>query len=368
MGERQRSLEGLVVIASTWAGRKVLLTGHTGFKGSWLSLMLLERGAEVVGFSLPAEGNDPSLFSLAGIAREMDSRSGDIRDAEALRAVLRDAEPEIVIHMAAQALVRESYETPIETYATNVLGTVHLLDAVRDCDSVRAVVNVTSDKCYENREWEWPYRETDVLGGHDPYSNSKACAELVSSAYSRSFLTDRGVSVATARAGNVIGGGDWASDRLVPDAVRAFAAGNQLEVRNPLAVRPWQHVLEPLAGYLQLCDWLYGHEGASFDSWNFGPAADDARSVGHVADALVAAWGDTASWSRDPSTQPHEARLLSLDSSKARSQLGWRPQFSADAAIQRTVAWYRLWAADGDVRAATLGDIADYERMANAAI
>jgi len=293
---RESALEGLVVGDFQWTGRRVLLTGHTGFKGSWVAMMLLARGATVVGYSLPPERASPSLFELSELSADVESHFGDLADRDKLNSVVVDARPEIVLHMAAQALVRASYVAPVETYRTNVLGVVHLLEAVRSCETVEVLLNVTSDKCYENREWSWPYRETDALGGHDPYSNSKACAELVTAAYARSFLADNGVRVATARAGNVIGGGDWAVDRLVPDAIRSFIDNRPLVVRNPLAIRPWQHVVEANSGYLLLCEWLASKPASAVDSWNFGPSADDARAVGDVADALVAGWGGSAEW------------------------------------------------------------------------
>jgi len=348
-----------------WVGRKVLLTGHTGFKGSWAALMLLARGASVVGYSLAPESTSQSLFQLSKLSADMESHFGDVADLAKLSAVVAEAKPEIVIHMAAQALVRRSYDAPVDTYRTNVLGSIHLLEAVRSCDNTAVVLNVTSDKCYENREWSWPYREADALGGHDPYSSSKACAELVTAAYAKSFLIDDGVQVATARAGNVIGGGDWAEDRLVPDAIRSFVAERPLMVRNPLAIRPWQHVVEANSGYLRLCERLASEPAhRAFDSWNFGPSADDARAVGDVADALVAGWGGSAEWNvADTGAEPHEARLLTLDSSKARSELGWRPRLNADDAVERTIAWYRSWNDGADVRAVTMAEIADYERI-----
>lgn len=350
---------------SFWRGRRVLLTGHTGFKGSWLSLMLQRLGADVAGFALPPPASSPSLFELAQVGQGMESRFGDIRDLPQVCAYVEEVCPEIVIHMAAQALVRESYESPVETYATNVMGSVHVLEAVRRVPQVRAVLNVTSDKCYENNEWEWPYRETDRLGGADPYSSSKGCAELVTSAYARSFLTDAGVAVATARAGNVIGGGDWAKDRIVPDAISAFTGLHTLVVRNPLAVRPWQHVLEPLTGYLQLCERMIDNPPKYSRAWNFGPAAEDVQPVGRVADMLCARWGNGASWTTSTSSEAHEARLLRLDSSAARAELGWQPTWKVSGAIERTVDWYKTWASGGDVREVTLAQADEYQTATN---
>lgn len=365
MGRRNCPLENLVTSQSFWLGRRVLVTGHTGFKGSWMSLMLQRLGAEVAGFALAPPTSSPALFELARVGGGMESRFGDIRDLDQVSAFVEEVRPEIVIHMAAQALVRESYESPVETYATNVMGSVHVLEAVRGIPQVRAVLNVTSDKCYENNEWAWPYRETDRLGGADPYSSSKGCAELVTSAYARSFLTAAGVAVATARAGNVIGGGDWAKDRIVPDAIDAFTGRKPLVVRNPQAVRPWQHVLEPLTGYLRLCELMIDNPSTYSQAWNFGPAVEDVQPVGRVAEMLCARWGNGASWTASDSSEAHEARLLRLDSSAARAELGWRPTWNFSDAIERTVEWYKAWAADGDVRELTLAQTDEYQTATN---
>ncbi|MCB9987188.1 MAG: CDP-glucose 4,6-dehydratase [Rhodospirillales bacterium] len=352
------------VNAEFWRGRRVFLTGHTGFKGGWLSLWLRHMGAEVTGYALAAPG-EPNLFTVADVARDMNSITGDVRDAAVLARAMRDARPEIVIHMAAQSLVRLSYAQPVETYATNVMGSVHLFEAVRASPGVRAVVNVTSDKCYENREQDYAYREDDAMGGFDPYSSSKGCAELVSAAYRNSFFpvadyARHGVAVATARAGNVIGGGDWAVDRLIPDMVRAFGAGEAVVIRAPDAVRPWQHVLEPLAGYLTLAQALYASGPEFAQGWNFGPDAQDARPVGYIVEKMAGLWGDGATWTLDARAQPHEAHLLTLDSGKAHEKLGWRGVWTLDAALERIVAWHKAHLAGADMRARTLGDIDAY--------
>ena len=323
---------------SFWKNRRVFLTGHTGFKGTWLALWLAKHGARVTGYAL-APDTTPNMWSAATPVAAVDSIIADVRDAEALRNALANSNAEVVFHLAAQPLVRESYARPVDTYATNVMGTVHLLDACRDVASVRAVVVVTTDKVYENRDWVWPYREIDRLGGRDPYSNSKACAELVTSAYRASFFHD-GAAVATARAGNVIGGGDWAQDRLVPDLLRAFAAGESALIRNPGAVRPWQHVLEPLHGYLLLAEGLWERRELA-DAWNFGPYEHDVRPVRAVADALAAQWGGGASWHTEETNGPHEAMLLRLDSSRARTVLGWQPKLTIDTALEWIVEWHR---------------------------
>jgi CDP-glucose 4,6-dehydratase len=344
-------VEGLVN-RDFWRGKRVFVTGHTGFKGSWLVTWLKRLGAHVTGYAL-APDETPNLFEAARVAGGIDSRIGDVRHFEPLRAALAGSEAEIVFHLAAQPLVRKSYESPVETYATNVMGTVHVLEAVRALKSVRAVVVVTSDKCYENREWPWPYRENDALGGRDPYSSSKACQELVAAAYRQSFP---GPAIATARAGNVIGGGDWARDRLVPDLIRAFSAGEPAVIRNPASIRPWQHVLEPLHGYLLLAEKLA--DGERFpEAWNFGPYEHDVRPVRWIADALAARWSDGAQWQQDGSTHPHEAATLKLDSTRARTLLHWTPRLSLDESLDWIVEWHRA----ADWRAITLQQIERYE-------
>ncbi len=352
---------------AVWAERRVFLTGHTGFKGGWLSLWLKHMNAELSGFSLKPP-TTPSLFEVAAVGRCMESRIGDIRDLAALSQAMQAARPEVVIHMAAQSLVRPSYADPVGTYATNLMGTVHLLEAVRHTPSVRAVVIVTTDKCYENREWVWGYRENEPMGGYDPYSNSKACAELATSAYRSSYFnparySEHGVAVASVRAGNVIGGGDWAEDRLIPDMLRAFAARRAVRIRSPHALRPWQHVLEPLSGYLVLAQHLL-QQGADYaEGWNFGPFDADVRPVSHVVDKLVDLWGEGAAWQIDSAPQPHEAEVLKLDCSKARSRLGWRPRWDLDLALGHVVEWHRAHEAGADMRAVTLEQIAAYLRQ-----
>lgn len=343
-----------------WARRRVYLTGHTGFKGAWLALWLQQLGAHVTGYALPPSGQ-PNLFELAGVGRDMEHETGDIRDSSSLAASLQHAQPEVVLHLAAQSLVRKSYREPVATYATNVMGTVHLLDAARGVQSVRAIVIVTSDKCYENREWIWGYREGDPMGGHDPYSNSKGCAELVTSAMRRSFFQGTGAAaVASARAGNVIGGGDWAEDRLLPDAMRAFAAGQPLVVRSPDAVRPWQHVFEPLRGYLLLAEALHGSAHAAAEGWNFGPEDADCRCVRSVVDAARSHWPDGQVIYDPPANAPHEAHFLKLDCTKAQALLPWRPRWRLDRALQETVAWYRALHAGYPARAFSLQQLARY--------
>ncbi len=334
----------------------MLVTGHTGFKGAWLSLWLQRIGANVAGFSL-APATKPSLFELANVARDMRSEIGDVRDLEHLSRFVSDFRPEIIFHLAAQSLVRPSYVDPVETFSTNVIGTVNILEAARQCEFVRAIVNVTTDKCYENLEREEGYREDEPLGGHDPYSSSKGCAELVSSSYRRSFS----LRVASARAGNVIGGGDWAEDRLLPDMMRSFVAGESVSIRNPASTRPWQHVLEPLHAYLLLAQKL--HDDSAFaEAWNFGPDDSDAKPVNWLADHVCNLWGDSARWSNDAEpNQPHEAGFLRLNCDKAKGQLGWLPRMNIEAALLWTVEWYRNYQNSGDVRAFTEHQISNFE-------
>jgi CDP-glucose 4,6-dehydratase len=346
-----------------WQGRRVLLTGHTGFKGSWLSLWLQSLGAKLRGVAL-APPTSPSLFDEAHVAADMEHRIADIRDNAAVQSQLLDFRPEIVIHMAAQSLVRRSYQQPTETYATNVMGTVHVLEAARQCGSVRAIVNVTTDKCYENLERAAGYREDEPMGGHDPYSSSKGCVELLSSAWRRSFFRDAGIALATARAGNVIGGGDWASERLVPDILRALESGQPVLIRNPDAVRPWQHVLEPLCGYLLLAERLFEQGQAYAESWNFGPSDADARPVQWIVERLCKAWGSDAHWSLQPGQHPHEAGYLKLDIAKARQRLQWSPRWDLESALVHIAKWHRAWRQGEDVRAVCITQFSEYNATA----
>ncbi|MFM7447532.1 MAG: CDP-glucose 4,6-dehydratase [Leptolyngbyaceae cyanobacterium] len=328
-----------------WHGKRVFVTGHTGFKGSWLSLWLQLMGAEVVGFSLEAP-TQPSLFEVAEVANGMSSIIGDVRNLSHLQQAMADAEPDIALHLAAQPLVRYSYEYPVETYATNVMGTVNFLESVRTTPSVRVAVVITSDKCYENREWVWGYRENEAMGGHDPYSNSKGCAELVTAAYRSSFFSpetyeQHRVAVASVRAGNVIGGGDWALDRLIPDMIKAFYKGQAALIRNPHAIRPWQHVLEPLSGYLLLAQKLWQNGPGFVGGWNFGPRDEDARPVSWIVEYLTQLWGSGATWQLDKGPHPHEATYLKLDCSKAKTQIGWEPCLTLDETLAWIVEFYR---------------------------
>ncbi len=342
-----------------WSGKRVFLTGHTGFKGSWLSLWLQQLGAHVTGYALDAP-TQPSLFDVAQVCESMQSVHGDLRDLPALLRAMQAAQPEIAIHMAAQSLVRLSYDTPVETFATNVMGTVHLLEAVRQTPGVKAVVNVTTDKCYENKEWAWGYRENEPMGGFDPYSNSKGCSELVTSAYRRSFFQDTGVAVASARAGNVIGGGDWASDRLVPDILRAFQQNQPVIIRNPHATRPWQHVLEPLSGYLTLAEHLFTKGQVFAEGWNFGPNDDDAQPVQWIVEHMVNRWGNGASWRQDGGEHPHEANYLKLDISKAKARLNWQPRWPLATALENVLSWHQAYLASTSMHEFTMQQIASY--------
>lgn len=345
-----------------WGGKKVFLTGHTGFKGGWLSLWLSSMGAEVTGFAL-APNTEPNLYEALNVESFIKkSYIADIRDLTVLKKAISDAAPDILIHMAAQPLVRYSYMNPVETYETNIMGTVNVLEGVRTSESIRATLVITTDKCYENKEWLWGYRENEAMGGADPYSSSKGCAELISSAYRKSYFSNsaRINFLATARAGNVIGGGDWSQDRLIPDAIKAFEAGNVLSIRNPFAIRPWQHVLEPLSGYIILTQALF-QQGSNFASgWNFGPREDDARSVRDVVDLLASQWGKSASWLEDTLGHPHEAMLLKLDCSKARTQLGWKTRWNLEIATQKIVDWHKAYRAGKNMREITISQIQQY--------
>jgi CDP-glucose 4,6-dehydratase len=348
---------------SFWNGRRVLVTGHSGFKGGWLSLWLIRQGAIVSGLALPPD-KSPNLFEALGLDRQMNSSFLDIRDADALGAALKRIEPEIVFHLAAQPLVRRSYLEPAYTYAVNVMGTVHLLEAARAVGSVRTIVVVTSDKCYENRDWLWPYRENEPMGGYDPYSSSKGCAELIVSAWRNSFFGKNDtVTLGSARAGNVVGGGDWSEDRLIPDCIRAFEQGQPVSIRYPDAVRPWQHVLEPLYGYMRLAEEMFENGRAFAEAWNFGPGEDDVRPVGWVVDRVCSYWGSDARWITTGGKQPHEAGSLRIDSSKARARLQWHPLLNLDTVLRWTIDWYRRHAS-GDALLATHEQIDRYEALA----
>lgn len=356
------ALEDVVTNRAFWAGKKVLVTGHTGFKGSWLCEILLAAGAEVTGISLAPETN-PNLFSLLSLDSRMTSHLADIRDAAAVQAIVASAQPEILLHLAAQALVRPGYVDPIGTFSTNVIGTAHVLDAMRGQSQLRAAVIVTTDKVYHNSEWSYPYRESDRLGGHDPYSASKACAELVTASYAESFLAAQGVRLATARAGNVIGGGDWSADRLIPDSVRAWSAGEMLSVRRPGATRPWQHVLEPVAAYLTLARNLFDGN-VSHPSYNFGPEPSTAATVRDVIGIARAAFGTGETGFGTTDEGPHEAGFLALETAQARDALGIRPRWSLDEAVTRTMDWYRQHREGADARMLCAADIAAFDAAA----
>ena len=345
-------------------GKRVLVTGHTGFKGSWLSLWLRRLGAHVCRVAL-APPSTPAMFDLCGVADEVDSHIGDIRDLEALKSLFQSFRPEAVFHLAAQPIVRQSYVDPIETVTTNIVGTANVLEAVRSLDGPCAVVVVSSDKCYENREWIWGYRENDPMGGHDPYSMSKGATELVTASWRRSFFSGESqVRLASARAGNVVGGGDWAADRIVPDCIRAFSEGRTVELRNPLATRPWQHVLEPLGGYLLLAARLLSSEGADYCSgWNFGPLSTDTRPVEDMVRLIAQEWGQGANWCTTPGPHPKEASLLALNCDKASHHLGWEPIWRIEEMVRETVAWYRAWLEEPEsMKAMTMSQIELFER------
>ncbi len=346
-----------------WDGRRVFITGHTGFKGTWLTLWLQKLGAKLFGYAL-APPTVPNMYTLVNCPVES-SVQGDVRDLDALTSALSDCKPEIVIHLAAQPLVRESYNDPVGTYATNVMGVVNLFEAIRKVGGVKAVLNVTSDKCYENREWVWGYRENEPMGGWDPYSSSKGCSELVTSAYRRSYFDaasydDHGCAIATARAGNVVGGGDWAIDRLVPDALSSLSENRQFQIRSPSAIRPWQHVLEPLCGYMILVEKLYIDGQKYSGAWNFGPNLFEARSVEWVASKICELWGVDGEWVLDNGPQLHEANYLKLDSSKSNQELGWCPKWSTEQALSRVVSWHKAWLSKDDMYKYSLSEIDFY--------
>ena len=350
----------MVVTEAFWKDKRVLVTGHTGFKGSWISLWLQSLEAHVVGYAL-APPTQPSLFIEAAVAKNMTSVIADVRDPVQLQQVFTEHNPEIVFHMAAQPLVRYSYQNPVETYSTNVMGTVNVLEAVRHTPSVKVVVNVTTDKCYENQERSESYKETEAMGGYDPYSSSKGCSELVTAAYRRSFMGPQGIQVATARAGNVIGGGDWAKDRLIPDILNAFESGTIAHIRNPHATRPWQHVLEPLRGYLMLAQRLYQHGAHYAQAWNFGPTEEDCKPVGWIVEEMARMWGKEAKWKIDPGEHPHEANFLKLNISKAHNQLDWKPTMRLADALERIIEWSKKRTGGVDIRELTLTHIHNYQ-------
>jgi len=352
-----------MVDAKFWQGKKVFLTGHTGFKGGWLSLWLADMGAIVKGYALNPP-TTPSLFIEANVAMNIESEIGDIRDFDQLKKSMTTFNPDILIHMAAQPLVRLSYKEPLETYDTNVMGTVKVLEVARSCPHLKAIVSVTTDKCYENKEWAWGYRENEPMGGFDPYSSSKGCAELVTSAYRRSFMQEQGIGLASARAGNVIGGGDWADDRLIPDILRAFENEESVIIRNPASTRPWQHVLEPLSGYLVLAQNLYQNPTEFAEGWNFGPFDEDAKPVDWILNHMVQNW-QGSNWELDKNAHPHEAGYLKLDISKAKSRLNWHPTWRLEQTLAKIINWHQAWLNEADMQELCLKEINEYMRDMN---
>jgi CDP-glucose 4,6-dehydratase len=355
------------MVRNPWLGRKVFLTGHTGFKGGWLALWLARMGATVRGYALDPD-SEPNFFETARVFSMIEDIRGDLRDQTKLDRAMRDFRPEVVFHLAAQPLVRRSYADPVGTYATNVLGTTYLLESLRTLPSVSGAVIVTTDKCYQNREWSWGYREVDALGGFDPYSSSKACVEILCASFRNSFFSPQGnaehpIALATARAGNVIGGGDWSENRLIPDLIRGFIRGEPVPIRQPLSIRPWQHVLEPLAGYLQLGERLIAGDFAFADAWNFGPRDDDEWTVARIATAVAERWAQGARWVTDGTEGVHEARFLKLDSAKARTALGWRSRLTLKSALDWSVDWYHAWHSGAEMQDFSLAQIANYERV-----
>jgi CDP-glucose 4,6-dehydratase len=348
------------VNASFWKNKRVFITGHTGFKGSWMSLWLQSMGANIKGYSLEPN-TQPNLFTEANVAANMYSEMGDIRDLNQISKSMFDFNPDVLIHMAAQPLVRLSYQEPVKTYTTNVIGTVNVLESARKCKNLKAIVSVTTDKCYENKEWDWGYRESEPMGGCDPYSSSKGCAELVTSAYRRSFFSGSDTaSLASARAGNVIGGGDWSDDRLIPDILRAFEKTEPVIIRNPVSTRPWQHVLEPIAGYLVLAENLYNHGDNFAEGWNFGPKEEGCKPVDWILDKMVSKWGSSASWELDKNNNPHEAGFLKLDCSKAANRLKWQPKWNLEETLEMIVNWHQCYLKGGNIKKECLREIKKY--------
>ncbi len=346
-----------------WQGKRVFLTGHTGFKGSWLAIWLHSLGAQVKGYAL-SPLTSPSLFNEAKVGSIIESQVGDIRDKDKLYESMVGFSPDILIHMAAQPLVRHSYNAPIETYEVNIIGTAKVLEVARSCSSLKVVVNITTDKCYENDNRTYGYKEDDPMGGYDPYSSSKGCSELITSAYRRSFLQNQGISVASVRAGNVIGGGDWSKDRLIPDILRSFECGQSVVIRKPKATRPWQHVLEPLSGYLVLAQKMYNNIGKYDGGWNFGPNEKDVKPVGWILDKMILKWPD-ASWKLDQNSSPHEAGFLKLDITKAESKLGWKPVWGLSHTLEKIISWHKAWLNKEDMQVACLAEIKEYTRDMN---
>ncbi|MBU3170209.1 CDP-glucose 4,6-dehydratase [Clostridium estertheticum] len=346
-----------------WSGKKVLITGHTGFKGSWLCLWLQKLGAEVIGYALEAP-TVPNLFKVAGVQENMTSIVADVRNKERLFNVIKTYKPEIIFHLAAQPLVRKSYANPVETFETNIMGTVNLLEAIRFSESVKVVVNITSDKCYDNKEWSWGYREIDAMGGYDPYSCSKGCSELITNSFRKSYFNEKNIQLASVRAGNVIGGGDWAEDRLVPDIIKYLIKSESVSIRNPFAIRPWQHVLEPLNGYMMLAETMWQNGEKYSEAWNFGPDDDHVITVGELTDKLTKLWKGNLEIKKDNRKQPHEATLLKLDCSKAKLRLGWHPKLNLEDTLIWTVNWYKEFVANRNaMKEVTLKQIEAYERL-----
>jgi CDP-glucose 4,6-dehydratase len=363
------ALEGLAMNPSFWKGKRVFVTGHSGFKGTWLSMLLLELGAEVTGYSL-LPPSSPCLSDLVGLHRLLNSIEGDVCEYQRMKRALEQFRPQIVIHMAAQSLVRRSYQDPLTTYSTNIMGTVNLLEALRHVEGIRAVVNVTSDKCYENRVTARGYREGEPLGGRDPYSSSKACAELITSAFRNSFFSsttngNSGIHLASARAGNVIGGGDWAADRLIPDMIRAFSKNEPVKIRNPKARRPWQHVLEPIMGYLKLTERLWSEQALYADAWNFGPSISAAKPVEWITQYVAKRWGHGAKWELDEVEHQHESLCLKLNSTKSRLRLGWSPSFNIRESLDWTISWYKRFYSGEDARAITLEQLHAFMKLSS---